>query len=183
MTLAHGMQLLPCVGERLPSYFLSIYIYIYILFFSSSLIVLHPASFFMFTFCFCIYPYCTVFSLTYIHYHASPAPFFVFALLRGALKNFFLKASHKCNMYNIAIASSAEGSAFIIIIIITATNCHAITDETPNDLYCNPLCTEHSITNVKCRDDTVPKTVDTRRHCKVGLRACNKLPQLPSIQV
>ena len=30
---------------------------------------------------------------------------------------------------------------------------------------------------VRCRDDTVPKTVDTRKHCKVGLRACNNLPQ------
>ena len=25
---------------------------------------------------------------------------------------------------------------------------------------------------VCCRDDTVPKTVDTRRHCEVDLRAC-----------
>ena len=32
---------------------------------------------------------------------------------------------------------------------------------------------------VRCRDDTMPKTVDTRRHCKVGLRACNNLPQPP----
>ena len=32
---------------------------------------------------------------------------------------------------------------------------------------------------VRCRDDTVPKTVDTRRHCKIGLRACNNLPQPP----
>ena len=32
---------------------------------------------------------------------------------------------------------------------------------------------------VRCRDDTVPKTVDTRMHCKVGLRACNNLPQPP----
>ena len=30
-----------------------------------------------------------------------------------------------------------------------------------------------------CRDDTVPKTVDTRSHCKVWLRACNNLPQPP----
>ena len=30
---------------------------------------------------------------------------------------------------------------------------------------------------VRCRDDTMPKTVDTRKHCKVGLRACNNLPQ------
>ena len=30
---------------------------------------------------------------------------------------------------------------------------------------------------VRCRDDTVPKTVDTRKHCKVGLRTCNNLPQ------
>ena len=40
-----------------------------------------------------------------------------------------------------------------------------------------------NITSVKievgCRDDTVPKTVDTRRHCKVGLKACNNLPQPP----
>ena len=28
---------------------------------------------------------------------------------------------------------------------------------------------------VGCRDDTVPKTVDTRRHARV--RACNNLPQ------
>ena len=28
---------------------------------------------------------------------------------------------------------------------------------------------------VRCRDDTVPKTVDTRRHFKVGLKACNLL--------
>ena len=32
---------------------------------------------------------------------------------------------------------------------------------------------------IRCRDDTVPKTVDTRKHCKVGLRACNNLPQPP----
>ena len=33
------------------------------------------------------------------------------------------------------------------------------------------------IKNERCRDDTVPKTVDTRSHCKVWLRACNNLPQ------
>ena len=32
---------------------------------------------------------------------------------------------------------------------------------------------------IRCRDDTVPKTVDTRSHCKVRLRACNNLPQPP----
>ena len=32
--------------------------------------------------------------------------------------------------------------------------------------------------DIGCRDDTVPKTVDTRRHRKVCLRACNNLPQL-----
>ena len=32
---------------------------------------------------------------------------------------------------------------------------------------------------VRCRDNTVPKTVDTRKHCKVGLRACNNFPQPP----
>ena len=26
---------------------------------------------------------------------------------------------------------------------------------------------------VRCRGDTVSKTVDTRQHCKVGLRTCN----------
>ena len=30
---------------------------------------------------------------------------------------------------------------------------------------------------IRCRDDTVPKTVDTGSHCKVWLRACNNLPQ------
>ena len=30
---------------------------------------------------------------------------------------------------------------------------------------------------VGCRDDTVPKTVDTKRHGKVWLRACNNLPR------
>ena len=28
---------------------------------------------------------------------------------------------------------------------------------------------------VRCRDDTVPKTVETRRHCEE--HACNNLPQ------
>ena len=32
---------------------------------------------------------------------------------------------------------------------------------------------------IRCRDDTVPKTVDTRSHCKVWLRAYNNLPQPP----
>ena len=32
---------------------------------------------------------------------------------------------------------------------------------------------------IRCRDDTVPKTIDTRSHCKVWLRACNNLPQSP----
>ena len=36
---------------------------------------------------------------------------------------------------------------------------------------------------VRCREDTVPKTVDTRKHCKVGLRACNNLPQPPSLHL
>ena len=30
---------------------------------------------------------------------------------------------------------------------------------------------------VGCRDDTVPKTVDTRKAPQAGLRACNNLPQ------
>ena len=32
---------------------------------------------------------------------------------------------------------------------------------------------------IRCRDDTVPKTVYTRSHCKVWLGACNNLPQPP----
>ena len=32
---------------------------------------------------------------------------------------------------------------------------------------------------VGCRDDTVPKTVETRRALRGGLRACNNLPQPP----
>ena len=32
---------------------------------------------------------------------------------------------------------------------------------------------------VGCRDDAMPKAVDTRRHCNVWLRACNNLPQPP----
>ena len=32
---------------------------------------------------------------------------------------------------------------------------------------------------IRCRDGTVPKTVGTRSHCKVWLRACNNLPQPP----
>ena len=34
---------------------------------------------------------------------------------------------------------------------------------------------------VRCRDDTVPKTGDTRRHCEVELTVCNNLPQPPSL--
>ena len=36
-----------------------------------------------------------------------------------------------------------------------------------------------SETSVKIRDDTVPKTVDIRSHCKVWLRAYNNLLQPP----
>ena len=32
---------------------------------------------------------------------------------------------------------------------------------------------------VGCRDDTMPKTGDTRRHCEVELTVCNNLPQPP----
>ena len=32
---------------------------------------------------------------------------------------------------------------------------------------------------VGCRDDTVPKTGDTRRHCEVESTACNNPPQPP----
>ena len=36
---------------------------------------------------------------------------------------------------------------------------------------------------VGCRDDTVPKTGDTRRHCEVELTVCNNLPQPPSLHL
>ena len=36
---------------------------------------------------------------------------------------------------------------------------------------------------VECRDDTVPKTGDTRRHCKVELTVCKNLPQPPSLHL
>ena len=42
--------------------------------------------------------------------------------------------------------------------------------------------TSVKIISVRCRDDTVPKTVVTRRHWRVGLRACNNLPQPPKKQ-
>ena len=32
---------------------------------------------------------------------------------------------------------------------------------------------------VGCRDDAMPKTGDTRRHCEVELTVCNNLPQPP----
>ena len=48
------------------------------------------------------------------------------------------------------------------------------------------LCTTMTTLQVKiiknevgCRDDTVPKTGDTRRHCEVELTVCNNLPQPP----
>ena len=43
----------------------------------------------------------------------------------------------------------------------------------------NPMCTSVKIikNEIRCRDGTVPKTVGTRSHCKVWLRACNNLPQ------
>ena len=42
------------------------------------------------------------------------------------------------------------------------------------------LLEKMSETSVKIsRDDAMPKTVDTRRYCKVGFRACNNLPQPP----
>ena len=36
---------------------------------------------------------------------------------------------------------------------------------------------------VGCRDDTMPKTGDTRRHCEVELTVCNNLPQSPSLHL
>ena len=32
---------------------------------------------------------------------------------------------------------------------------------------------------VGCRDDTMPKAIDARRHCEVELRPYNNLPQPP----
>ena len=36
---------------------------------------------------------------------------------------------------------------------------------------------------IGCRDDTVPKTGDSRRHCEVELTVCNNLPQHPSLHL
>ena len=46
---------------------------------------------------------------------------------------------------------------------------------------CTSLCTSIKIikNEVGCRDDTMPKTGDTRRHCEVELTVCNNLPQPP----
>ena len=46
---------------------------------------------------------------------------------------------------------------------------------------CTPMYTSVKSLKMKlrCRDDTMPKTVDTRSHCKVWLRACNNLLQPP----
>ena len=48
---------------------------------------------------------------------------------------------------------------------------------------CDILCVYTSIKIIKnevgCRDNTVPKTGDTRRHCEVELTVCNNLPQPP----
>ena len=50
--------------------------------------------------------------------------------------------------------------------------------DTSNAIYTSVKIIKNEI---RCRDDTVPKTVDTRSHCKVWLRACNNLlqPQKP----
>ena len=46
------------------------------------------------------------------------------------------------------------------------------------DMPMPPYTTVKIIKNeIRYRDDTVPKTVDTRSHCKVWLRACNNLPK------
>ena len=43
---------------------------------------------------------------------------------------------------------------------------------------CNPRCTcAPRVNEGGCRDGTMPKTVETRRHCEVGVRACNSLLQ------
>ena len=48
-----------------------------------------------------------------------------------------------------------------------------------NIVYTVPLYTSVKIikNEVGCWDDTVPKTVETRRHCEVGLRAIFRNPQ------
>ena len=40
-----------------------------------------------------------------------------------------------------------------------------------------------SIHNEGYRDDTVPKTINTRRHCEVGLRVFNNLSQPPKTEM
>ena len=52
-------------------------------------------------------------------------------------------------------------------------------------VYVYTACVDmyNTCTEVGCRDDTVLKTVDTRRYCGVGLRACNNLPQPPKTEM
>ena len=55
-----------------------------------------------------------------------------------------------------------------------------------NRLLCGPgQCTKKLSNKYKngCRDDTVPKTGNTRRHCEVELTVCNNLPQPPSLHL
>ena len=41
--------------------------------------------------------------------------------------------------------------------------------------FATPMAGKNECKNqVRCRDDTVPKIVDTRKHCKVGLRAWHR---------
>ena len=68
------------------------------------------------------------------------------------------------------------------VVVLYVSMCSAITMPVfMNSLHCSHHNVETTVkiikNEVRCRDDTVPKTVDTRRHCKVGLRACNNLPQ------
>ena len=57
-------------------------------------------------------------------------------------------------------------------------NIHDPTTYTANHRV-SPIYTSTKIikNEVGCKDDTVPKTGDTRRHCEVELTACNNLPQ------
>ena len=60
----------------------------------------------------------------------------------------------------------------------------------PLECICTHIYTVYIYTSIKiiknevgCRDDAMPKTGDTRRHCEVELTVCNNLPQPPSLHL
>ena len=87
-----------------------------------------------------------------------------------SLHLWFLGVAEDCCMLSILLAVPSCFNSFWHGVIPTSYFIF-------NDFY-TCICTSVKIikNEIRCRDDTVPKTVDKRKHCKVGLRACNNLP-------